>query len=131
MDNNSEAQAARDYGIWRRSPEGQADANRVLQIEAMDAYDPASGVSEEDWVRMYMANKGQNNTRNWSQPPQALMKAGPLSRAPLAQMVARPDASGGLVQVGPFNSGNARPVKFNDALDSYYDEVNNKVNLVY
>ena len=53
-----------------------------MQIEARNAYDPASGVSEEDWVRMYMANKGQNDTRNWSQPPQALSQAGPLALNP-------------------------------------------------
>jgi hypothetical protein len=67
---------------------------------------------------------------------EARMREAPVEQraavaAPLAQMVVRPDTSRGLVQVGPLSSGNARPVKFNDALDSYYDEANNKLNIVY
>jgi len=65
MDYNSELEGARQHSIWRASPEGQANSMRVLQNEALQSYDPASGMSQEAWVRSYMSNRGQNDTRQW------------------------------------------------------------------
>jgi len=88
MDYNSELEGARQHSIWKASPEGQANAMRILQNEALQAYDPASGYSENEWMQMYMANKGQNDTRQWSQPAPERRQAAPevvyRQAAPLA-----------------------------------------------
>jgi hypothetical protein len=113
------ARANEQWVDTRRTDDGYAkvysDDVRVARNMAQD-----DQMAQEAYNRAYGTDYAGGPTQ-----------AGPLSRAPLAQMVTRPDTSGGLVQVGPLNSGNARPVKFNDALDSYYDEANNKLNIVY
>ena len=81
-----EAQQARQQSIWESSPEAQELRMQQLQMEAADAYDPASGYSEREWFDMYMANKGQNNTRQWSQPAQEPIQQAPVRRAPLAMI---------------------------------------------
>ncbi len=88
--------------------------------------------SDEDQMMINQLETGQRayNSERGTTYSGGATQAGPLS-APLVQMVRRPDTSGGLVQVGPLSSGNAQPATFNDALGSYYDEFNNKLNLVY
>ena len=114
------------------------EANRMLQLrlqaEEAASYNPqpvgytetqegyAPTYSDQDYIEMNrrgdeMRAQQRYNDEMGASYSGGATQAGPLV-APMVTMEARPDTSGGYVQVGPLGSNEARPTTVNEYLDS-------------